>query len=49
MEMNKIVGRDMLLSYPNFSEEFIVHTDARKTQIGGLICQNGKLIFFLIA
>ena len=28
--MKKIVGRDFLLSYPNFSGEFITHTDAIK-------------------
>ena len=26
----------MFLSYPNFSGEFITHTDARKTQLGGV-------------
>ena len=31
MEMKKIVRRDMLFSYPNFSKEFMIHTDARKT------------------
>ena len=30
MEMNKILGRYVLLSYPNFSKILIVHTDARK-------------------
>ena len=29
-EAKKIIGRDLLLSYPNFSEEFIIHTNARK-------------------
>ena len=28
--MKKIVGRDVLLSYPNFSETFIIQTDANK-------------------
>ena len=28
--MYKIVGYDVLLSYPNFSERFIIHTDAGK-------------------
>ena len=44
--MNKIVGQDALLSYSNFSEEFIIHTDARKTQIRGVIIQNGNPISF---
>ena len=32
----KIAGRDVFLSYPIFSEEFIIHTDVRKTQLGGV-------------
>ena len=40
--MKKIVGRDVLLYYLNFSKRFIVHTGARKTQLGGVISQNGK-------
>ena len=28
IEIKKIVGRDVLLSYHNFSEKFIIHTDA---------------------
>ena len=31
MEMKKNVGIDALLPYPNFSEEFIIHTDSRKS------------------
>ena len=31
--MNKVVGLDVLLSYPNFSKIFIIHTDARKKQL----------------
>ena len=29
--MKKIVGRDILLFYPNFREKFIIHTDASNT------------------
>ena len=36
----------MLLSYHNFSQEFIIHIDASKMQIGGLISKNGKPISF---
>ena len=34
-ESEKIVGRDVLLSYPNFSEDFIIHTDANKNAAWG--------------
>ena len=44
--LKKIVGRDVLLYYPDFSKRFIMHTDASKTQLGGVISQNGKLIAF---
>ena len=44
--MNKIVGRDVLIYYPNFSERFIINTDASKTQLRGVICKNGKPITF---
>ena len=40
--MKKIVGRDMLLSYPNFSEEIIIYTDANRTHTGGVIIQDCK-------
>ena len=44
--MKKIVGRDVLLYYPNFSEGFIIHKDASKTQLGGVISQNLNPIAF---
>ena len=33
ISMRKIVGRDVLLYYPNFIEIFIIHTDASKTHL----------------
>ena len=45
-EMKKIVGRETLLSYPNFDEEFVIHTDASKTALGAVISQCGKPIAF---
>ena len=42
--MKKQVGRDVLLAYPDFSEKFVIHADASKTQLGGIISQNGKPI-----
>ena len=44
MHMKKIVERDFLLSYPNFSEIFIIHDNDRKMHLGGVISQNGKPI-----
>ena len=36
----------MLLSYPNFSEEFIIHTNDSKTQLRGIITQNRRPVAF---
>ena len=46
--MKNIVGRDVLLSYPNFSRKFTIHTNASKTQLGGVISKNGKPILMKI-
>ena len=44
--MKNIVGREDLLSYPNFSKTFMINTNASDTQLGGIISQNGKPIAF---
>ena len=44
--MKKIVVREVLLYYPNFSKKFIIHTDASKTYLGVVISQNRKPIDF---
>ena len=44
--MKKIVSRETLLAYPNFSEPFEIHTDASDTQLGVVISQHGKPIAF---
>ena len=37
-----IIAKYVMLSYPNFSEEFVIHTDASAIQLGALITQNNK-------
>jgi RNase H-like domain found in reverse transcriptase len=37
-----LVAKDTLLSYPDFSEPFHIHTDASKYQLGACISQNDK-------
>lgn len=44
--MKKIVSRETLLAYPNFNKHFDVFTDASKTQLGAVICQDDKPIAF---
>ena len=49
IEIKKIVGRDVLLSYPHFSRKFIILTDTSKTYIGGLISKHGNPSLFIHA
>ena len=44
--MKKIISREKLLAYPDFDEEFHIHTDASHTQLGAVISQNKKPIAF---
>ena len=44
--MKKILVCGVILSYPNFSEIFVIHTNASRTQLGGVISQNCNLIYF---
>ena len=46
ISMNKIVGRDVLISYLNFSEELMIHKDASKMQLRVVMIQNWNLITF---
>ena len=46
MMMKEIVGRYILLTYPIYSEEFIIHNDANKTSFGWLMSQNDNTIAF---
>jgi len=41
-----IIARDVMLSYPCFSKEFIIHTDASDVQLGGVITQDNKPLAF---
>ncbi len=44
--MKRIMARETLLSYPDFSKEFHIHTDASKVQLGTVISQEGHPIAF---
>ena len=45
-DMKKILSREVLLAYPDFDKEFVIHTDASHTQLGAVISQDGKPIAF---
>jgi RNase H-like domain found in reverse transcriptase len=44
--MKKIIAKEVLLAYPDFNDEFVIHTDASYTQLGAVISQKGKPIAF---
>jgi hypothetical protein len=44
--VKRLIGREVLLAYPDFNAPFQIHTDASKTQIGAIMSQNGKPIAF---
>jgi len=44
--MKKIIAKETLLAYPDFSKPFEIHTDASHYQLGAVISQSGKPIAF---
>ena len=44
--MKRIISREVLLSYPDFSKPFEIHTDASHTQLGAVISQDSQPIAF---
>ena len=45
-QMKKILCRETILAYPDFSKPFEIHTDASHTQLGAVISQDRKPIAF---
>ena len=45
-EIKRVITRETLLAYPDFSQTFDIHTDASLYQLGACISQNGKPIAF---
>ena len=44
--IKRVIGRELLLGYPDFNAPFEIHTDASKLKIGAVISQKGKPIAF---
>ena len=44
--MKKILARDVLLAYPDFSKKFEIFTDASDKQLGAVITQEGRPIAY---
>jgi RNase H-like domain found in reverse transcriptase len=45
-DMKAMITKEALLAYPDFAEEFVIHTDASHTQLSAVILQRGKPIAF---
>jgi hypothetical protein len=44
--MKKVICREVMLAFPDFSKPFVIHTDASHTQLGAVISEDGKPIAF---
>jgi hypothetical protein len=44
--MKRVISREVLLLYPDFSKTFVIHTDASNTQLGAVISQDNRPIAF---
>ena len=44
--IKRVIGREVLLAYPDFNALFEIQTDASKLQIGAVTSQHGKPIAF---
>ena len=42
--IKRVIGREVLLGYPDFNDPFEIRTDASRLQIGAVISQKGKPI-----
>jgi hypothetical protein len=45
-DMKKVICREVMLAFPDFSKPFVIHTDASHTQLGAVISQDDKPIAF---
>ena len=44
--MKALIAKETLLTYPDFTKEFEIHTDASKLQLGACISQEQRPIAF---
>ena len=44
--MKQLIAKETLLTYPDFSKPFDIHTDASNVQLGSCISQEGKPLAF---
>jgi hypothetical protein len=46
-KMKEILAQDVMLTYPEFDQPFVIYTDASERQIGGVVTQNNRPLGFL--
>ena len=46
LEAKRIISKNAILAFPDFNKKFVIHTDASKYQLGGVITQDGKPLAF---
>ena len=44
--MKALIAKETILTYPDFSKKFTIHTDASDVQMGAVIMQEGKPLAF---
>ena len=45
-EIKRMISRDVLLAFPDFSKPFVIHMDASKLQLGAVLSQDNRPIAF---
>lgn len=45
-EAKRIISKNAMLAFPDFTKKFTIYTDASKYQLGGVITQDGKPLAF---
>ena len=46
-DIKEVIARDVVLAYPDFDDTFEICTDASTRQLGAVITQKNRPIFFL--
>ena len=46
--MKKVIARDTILAFPDFTQPFHIYTDASDYQMGAVIVQNNRSIAFYL-
>ena len=45
-EVKRIISKNAMLAFPDFTKKFVLYTDASKYQLGAVVTQEGKPLAF---